>query len=57
MLGAYYIKIKKNILIASIVRNSKVIIPGGLDEIKAEDSVIIITLNLLVLYLRFYYFL
>ena len=39
------LKIKKNILIASIVRNSKVIIPGGMDEIKADDSVIVITLN------------
>ena len=39
------IKLKKNILIASIVRNSKVIIPGGMDEIKADDSVIVITLN------------
>ena len=39
------LKIKKNILIASIVRESKVIIPSGLDEIKSNDSVIVITLN------------
>ena len=39
------LKIKKNILIASIVRNSKVIIPSGLDAIKADDSVVVITLN------------
>ncbi|WP_443660031.1 Trk system potassium transporter TrkA [Clostridium algidicarnis] len=37
------IKIKKGVLIAAIVRNHKIIIPGGNDIIKVNDSVIIVT--------------
>ena len=37
------IVLKKNILIAAIIRENEVIIPGGNDFIKAEDSVIVIS--------------
>ncbi|WP_032122105.1 Trk system potassium transporter TrkA [Clostridium amazonitimonense] len=37
------IKIKKGVLIAAIVRNHNIIIPGGNDTIKANDNVIIVT--------------
>ena len=35
--------IKNNILIAAIVRKGQAIIPGGFDEIKKGDSVVVIT--------------
>ncbi|MEE1229405.1 MAG: TrkA C-terminal domain-containing protein, partial [Lachnospiraceae bacterium] len=35
--------LKENLLIACINRNGQVIIPGGNDEMKAGDSVIIVT--------------
>jgi trk system potassium uptake protein TrkA len=35
--------LKKNILIAAIIRDNEVIIPGGNDFIKADDSVIVIS--------------
>ena len=37
------LKLKKNILIAAIIRENDVIIPGGNDFIKADDSVIVIS--------------
>ncbi len=37
------LKIKKNLLIASIVRNDSVLIPGGLTTIESGDSVIVVT--------------
>ena len=37
------ITLKKNILIAAIIRENEVIIPGGNDFIKADDSVIVIS--------------
>ena len=37
------LKIKKNILIAGIIRDSEVIIPNGNSEIHLGDSVIVIT--------------
>ena len=37
------IKMKNDILIAAIIRNSEVIIPSGLDQILPQDSVIVIT--------------
>ena len=37
------LKIKKGILIASILRNEKMIFPGGNDVIKSSDSVMIVT--------------
>jgi trk system potassium uptake protein TrkA len=37
------IAIKQNVLIAGIIRNGKAIIPGGLDEILENDSVIIVS--------------
>lgn len=37
------IKLQNNILIASIIRKDELIIPSGLDEILADDRVIIIT--------------
>lgn len=37
--------IKPNILVASIIRNNKVIIPSGNDYLQAKDSVIVITTN------------
>ena len=36
------LKIKKGILIASILRNEKMIFPGGNDVIKSNDSVMIV---------------
>ncbi|MCQ2510380.1 MAG: Trk system potassium transporter TrkA [Lachnospiraceae bacterium] len=39
-------KFKKNILIAAIARQGKLIVPGGQDEFKAGDSIIVITKNL-----------
>ncbi|MBR6728886.1 MAG: Trk system potassium transporter TrkA [Clostridia bacterium] len=38
-----HLKTKKGILIASIIRNGKVIIPNGDDHLEAGDSVIIVT--------------
>lgn len=37
------LKLKKNVLIASIIRGGEVIIPSGLNVIKADDRVIIVT--------------
>ena len=37
------LKIKKGILIASILRNEKMIFPGGNDVIKCNDSVMVVT--------------
>ena len=37
------IKLKNNILIATIIRGSDVIIPSGMDEIAANDRVLIVT--------------
>ncbi len=37
------LSIKKNVLIASIIRNSEVIIPSGMTKIEANDSVIVVT--------------
>ena len=39
------LKIKKNIVVACIYRNRKVIIPRGYDSIQVGDSVIIVTTN------------
>jgi trk system potassium uptake protein TrkA len=39
------LKIKKNLLIASIIRDGEVIIPSGDSTIKSNDSVIIVTTN------------
>lgn len=39
-------KFKKNVLIAAIVRQGKLIVPGGQDEFKVGDSIIVITKNL-----------
>lgn len=39
------LKIKENILLASIIRNNNVIIPNGDDMIMSHDSIIIITTN------------
>ena len=39
------LKLKKNIIIASITHNGKVIIPRGQDIIHPGDSVIIVTTN------------
>ena len=36
---------KKDVLIACIVRNRKIIIPGGEDCLQIGDSVIVITLK------------
>ena len=38
-------KLKKNVLIAGIMRNGKLIIPGGADSFMPDDSVIIATTN------------
>lgn len=40
------LKIKKNVLVASIIRKGRVIIPGGLDTIEPLDTVIIVTSDL-----------
>ena len=37
------LKLKKNVLIASIIRDSEVIIPSGMSQIQANDSVIVVT--------------
>ncbi|MBP3504524.1 MAG: Trk system potassium transporter TrkA [Bacilli bacterium] len=37
------LKLKKNVLIASIIRNSEVIIPSGMSQIEVNDSVIVVT--------------
>ena len=37
------LKQKKNVLIASIIRNSEVIIPSGMTQIEENDSVIVVT--------------
>ena len=37
------LKLKKNALIASIIRNSEVIIPSGMTQIEENDSVIVVT--------------
>ncbi|MCQ2500381.1 MAG: Trk system potassium transporter TrkA [Lachnospiraceae bacterium] len=39
-------KFKKNVLIAAIARQGKLIVPGGQDEFKVGDSIIVITKNL-----------
>ena len=39
------LKLKKNLLIACIVRGNKIIIPGGNEEIKLYDTVILATAN------------
>ena len=39
------LKIKKNILICCINRHNQVIIPGGQDEIRVGDSVILVLTN------------
>ena len=39
------LSIKRNILIAAIVREGQVMIPGGNSVIKANDSVIVISHN------------
>lgn len=39
------LKLKKNLLIASITRNGKAFIPGGDDMMKLNDSVVIVTTN------------
>ena len=39
------LKLKPNILIASINRRGQIIIPGGSDHIEAGDTVIVITLS------------
>ncbi len=40
------LRLKKGILVASILRNSSLIIPGGNDTIELRDSVIVVTSNL-----------
>ena len=40
------LKIKKNVLIASINRKGKIIIPSGRDRIHVGDSVMIVSINL-----------
>ena len=40
------LKLKKNVLIAGIIRDRKIIIPGGEDVIKVNDRVIVITSGL-----------
>lgn len=39
------LKIKENHLLACIIRNNKVIIPGGLTTLEPLDSVVIVTTN------------
>lgn len=39
-------RFKKNVLIAAIARQGKLIVPGGQDEFRAGDSIIVITKNL-----------
>ena len=39
-------QIKKNVLIAGIVREGKLIIPGGQDAFQVGDTVIVVTTNL-----------
>ncbi len=39
------LKLKKNILIASIIRKNEVIIPSGMDYIGVDDKVIVVTTN------------
>ena len=39
------LKTKKGILIATIVRQGKIIIPGGNDTIEVGDGVIVVTTN------------
>ena len=39
------LKLTKDVLIASIIRNSEVIIPSGMTQIKENDSVIVVTTN------------
>ena len=39
------LKLKKNILIASIIRKNEVIIPSGMDYIDIDDKVIVVTTN------------
>ena len=42
------LKLKKNVLIAGIIRKNKVIIPSGLDTLEPLDSVIVVTSSYLV---------
>ena len=37
------LKLKKNVLIASIIRNGELMIPSGMSQIQANDSVIVVT--------------
>ena len=39
------VKLKKNLLIAGIIRDGEVIIPSGEDMILENDSVIVVTKN------------
>jgi len=39
-------KIKDNVIIAGILRNGKLIIPGGQDEFKIGDTVIVVTTHI-----------
>ena len=39
-------RLKKNVLIAGITRNGRLIIPGGQDTFQAGDSVIVVTTNI-----------
>ena len=39
------LKLKKNILIALIIRDDRVIVPGGNDQILLHDKVIVISKN------------
>ena len=40
------LKFKENVLIASIIRNNKVIIPRGQDTIRSGDNVIVVSKHL-----------
>ena len=42
----YQLKLKKDVLVASIKRDKQVIIPRGNDVIKAGDAVVIVTKNI-----------
>ena len=39
------LKTKQNLLLATIIRNGKIIIPGGNDTIEIGDNVIVVTLE------------
>lgn len=44
----YELRLKKDVLVASIYRDGKVIVPRGADEIRAGDSVVIVTKGLVI---------